>query len=56
MFLTIEYFVTDLLINSPTVAVFEWEEHPALTSFVERLSPALKEQEPAISLLALFGF
>lgn len=42
MFLTIEDFATTLLTRSPAIALLDWEERLALTSFVERLPGALQ--------------
>lgn len=50
MLLTIEDFATALLTRSPSIALLDWEERLALSSFVERLPIALQECQSDIIL------
>jgi hypothetical protein len=53
MFLTIEDFATTLLTRSPAIALLDWEERQALTSFVERLPGALQACQSDILLATI---
>lgn len=53
MFLTTEDFATTLLTRSPAIALLDWEERLALTSFVERLPGALQTCQSDIILTTI---
>ncbi len=55
MFLDIEQFCRTLVSNQPSVAMVTWASHVARDSFLKRLGPTLRREQPGTILSKLDG-